>query len=1058
MDDNAEKVEPDDIVIIVENEAESMPVQEESEKAQSTHSLMDCCPICKLNFHSREPKLLPCLHSFCKKCLPPPSRNFLYPSQMMASHHLQEDPSKPLNVIRCPVCHQECMEVEVLENFFVKDSMEVPTSTVEKTSQLCMSCEDNTEATGYCVECVEFLCVTCIEAHQRVKFTRDHTIRQKEEMSPEGVGLSTQKPVFCDIHKQEPLKLFCETCDRLTCRDCQLLKHKDHNYQFLEDAYRNHREHLENMTRQLQEKRKAIEEVSNAISNGLHQVDENRKAVTTEIKKSICNLIMEINRKGKILVNQLEALTKDHETSLKKQQEDVTSLSKHLDHVISFTKWATAINSGTALLYCKRLILCQIQYLMRAKCSSSFVPQSTVRFQCRSSFWASNVDLGSLVVEKVPGPQPSGMQMFPNQPNHPGPRLEGPPGGFPGGPSQQQQRQSTLAQLQMQVEKLAQHPNRHVPPNHWSWYHNMRLPGAPPPPRPMQGGSPSQMHPNMPQQGRRYPAPQPNTRSPTTMLQNPGFPPQTLRGMINSPTSNFPPKPMDVLPGGSRYSQNAPPPGGGHLPTQVSMHQRNAMEHLNRRPEPPGPLSLSMVRPTFSHNVQPPVADRNAQSHQSSPMLATTSSDGKTGTVSWKRTEPQQNGPSTSSAKRRRRASPGPIIVIKDEPEDDDEVRFVQSSVKASLPDSTGVQSQTPRQESPPGEEQQAEKTPPEEPDEDPNEDWCAVCQNGGELLCCDKCPKVFHLSCHIPALKSSPSGEWFCSFCRDLTTPEMEYDTEEIPKAVKEEPDSEELAPVDKRKCERLLLRLYCNELSTDFQEPVSPSTMPEYNEIIKSPMDLSVIRRKLQLKQSPFYKRPDDFVADIRLIFQNCAKFHKEDNEMASVGVNLENYFEEQLRLLYPEQTFPDMKEEGVCSASSAPVEEDTPSDACEGAPVEEHGEPVEEHGAPVEEHGEPVEEPGGPVEEPGEPVEEHGAPVEEPGGPVEEHGAPVEPETAESPPSKSQSPPAVANEEEEEEEEEASAAPTEMSQDEPQETDDAKADSPKEDEKIGDSEEQE
>lgn len=50
-----------------------------------------------------------------------------------------------------------------------------------------MSCDDNTEATGYCVECVEFLCVTCIEAHQRVKFTRDHTIRQKEEMSPGSV-------------------------------------------------------------------------------------------------------------------------------------------------------------------------------------------------------------------------------------------------------------------------------------------------------------------------------------------------------------------------------------------------------------------------------------------------------------------------------------------------------------------------------------------------------------------------------------------------------------------------------------------------------------------------------------------------------------------------------------------------------------------------------------------------------------------------------------------------------------------------------------------------------
>lgn len=101
---------------------------------------------------------------------------------------------------------------------------------------------------------------------------------------------------------------------------------------------------------------------------------------------------MEINRKGKILVNQLEVyiyfyiiyffppkslselhfenqilkywnhfintqgLTKEHEVSLKKQQDDVNSLGQHLDHVISFTKWATASHSGTALLYCKRLV------------------------------------------------------------------------------------------------------------------------------------------------------------------------------------------------------------------------------------------------------------------------------------------------------------------------------------------------------------------------------------------------------------------------------------------------------------------------------------------------------------------------------------------------------------------------------------------------------------------------------------------------------------------------------------------------------------------------------
>ena len=38
------------------------------------------------------------------------------------------------------------------------------------------------------------------------------------------------------------------------------------------------------------------------------------------------------------------------------------------------------------------------------------------------------------------------------------------------------------------------------------------------------------------------------------------------------------------------------------------------------------------------------------------------------------------------------------------------------------------------------------------------SEDFCAVCLIGGDLLCCDRCPKVFHLSCHIPSLLSFPS------------------------------------------------------------------------------------------------------------------------------------------------------------------------------------------------------------------------------------------------------------------------------------------------------------
>ncbi|GAB1295279.1 Autoimmune regulator [Apodemus speciosus] len=37
------------------------------------------------------------------------------------------------------------------------------------------------------------------------------------------------------------------------------------------------------------------------------------------------------------------------------------------------------------------------------------------------------------------------------------------------------------------------------------------------------------------------------------------------------------------------------------------------------------------------------------------------------------------------------------------------------------------------------------------------NEDECAVCHDGGELICCDGCPRAFHLACLSPPLQEIP-------------------------------------------------------------------------------------------------------------------------------------------------------------------------------------------------------------------------------------------------------------------------------------------------------------
>ncbi|XP_067907143.1 transcription intermediary factor 1-alpha-like isoform X3 [Heterodontus francisci] len=860
------------------NEAESREQGEKAEGAQL--NLLETCAVCKQNFQSRDPKLLPCLHSFCKKCLPEPQRHLVLPgsasgASLTDSSSLQQ---QQIGVIRCPVCHQECRQPDIIDNYFVKDTTEVPSSTDEKFNQVCTSCEDNAEASGFCVECLEWLCKTCIEAHQRVKFTKDHTVRQKKDVSPEAVSVSNQRMLFCPIHRQEQLKLFCETCDRLTCRDCQLLEHKEHRYQFLEEAFNNQKVIIDTLTAKLQEKRNYIQYTATQIQNRINEVNENCKKVEQDIKVAVFTLMIEINKKGKALLQQLESVTKDRQAKLLQQQLEISGLSKQVEHVMNFAKWAISNRSSIALLYSKRLITFQLRYILRARCDASPVATSSVRFHCDPTFWARNVlNLGSLVLDKSPPASGSSPNMAT-------------------APSVQTQDNNTakvhgqinLAQLRlqhMQQQVMAQRIQQRM--------HQMRpiLPVA------------QQSRPPGPHMGQQQPP-----LSPNNQLEDAGS--VLLESLLNRERNGncIPAKPSATSTNPSP-GPSVPSPGHTGSVTVTGVHVPGRTSSTSSSGSRGSCTSSSRLwRPEFQQmapvvRLEPIKIKQEAISEDDLcdfPIIVVKQEPGEEVTDPCELTNQQNNTtpllPSTL-------VTDGKVVV------------YQHGTAKADPPDSTASPSSNTAdphdgRSQPAGASHKPARSGGDNgKEDDPNEDWCAVCQNGGDLLCCEKCPKVFHLVCHVPALLNFPSGEWICTFCRDPVNPEVVYDCDDQWQAGEKRKGggASEMAPIDQRKCESLLLLMYCDELSVAFQEPVPASVVPDYYKIIKKPMDMCTVKIKLQKQHTQHYQRAEEFVADVRLIFKNCEEFNEPDSEVAHAGRTLEQIFEAKLMALFPDRTFP-------------------------------------------------------------------------------------------------------------------------------------------------------
>ncbi|XP_041093506.1 transcription intermediary factor 1-beta-like isoform X3 [Polyodon spathula] len=338
-------------------------------------ALLESCGACRTRLRpDREPLLLPCLHSVCRACLPGGSAD------------------------RCLICREQFCLKEVVENYFIRES---PSGSKDSGgSKVCQCCEDSVLACGFCVQCSEWLCDPCVGAHQRVKLTKDHTVRTRSE----GSGFER---VFCSAHRQEPLQLYCITCDLLTCRDCQLHFHKNHRHQFVEDAIPSQRLLLETLIAQLQERASRVTKAERRVRDKARDLMEVERRVRVEIKMAVQQLIRDLSKRSGVLIQELQKRTEMHQQSLQQQHSDLVKLQNRQEQVLRFGAWALSKENSTALLHCRRTIFSQFQRALETAVKDEDSAALDIRFHWDARAWTGKISqFGRLSSDCSPPPPP----------------------------------------------------------------------------------------------------------------------------------------------------------------------------------------------------------------------------------------------------------------------------------------------------------------------------------------------------------------------------------------------------------------------------------------------------------------------------------------------------------------------------------------------------------------------------------------------------------------------------------------------------------------------------
>ena len=312
------------------------------------------CSICLDSF--TDPKLLQCFHVFCKDCLEP--------LVLRDQHGLS---------LCCPNCRRSTLlpvngvsglqpTFHVHHLFEIQDALQKVKQGQEGQKTLCEKCNKR-DVNGFCRDCGEFICNTCIEMHQTWKELSTHKVISLEQLKSDATEMvsPTKKTLYCSKHPGKELDLFCETDKELICRDCIIKTHRDHQYDFVNEAFPKHRDaiafHLEPVRQQLSTVNKAVQGLG-AVQD---QIMDQRAAIEANIQTKVRQLHEALEVRKTELIGELDKMTQQKLKTLSIQRDELELVQTRLNSCLQFVNDSLKTGSEGEILAMEKPVVQQVK-------------------------------------------------------------------------------------------------------------------------------------------------------------------------------------------------------------------------------------------------------------------------------------------------------------------------------------------------------------------------------------------------------------------------------------------------------------------------------------------------------------------------------------------------------------------------------------------------------------------------------------------------------------------------------------------------------------------------